>query len=52
VPHKSRCDYWAVRPTLKGAIVRRLDGLSCDAQVSQTKLDKYYTNSDSPGTYS
>jgi hypothetical protein len=45
VPHKGRCDYWAVRPALKGAIVRRLNSLSCGAQVSRTSPDEYYTRS-------
>lgn len=38
VPHKGYCDYWAVRPTLEGAIVGRLDGLSCSATLDKTIL--------------
>jgi hypothetical protein len=38
VPHGSRWDYRAVRPALEGAIVRRLDGLSC-SEVRQTSWD-------------
>lgn len=41
VPHKSNCEYWAVRPALKRAIIGRLDSLSCNGVRETTRYISY-----------
>jgi hypothetical protein len=41
VPHTSNCEYWAVRPALKRAIIGRLDSLSCNGVRETTRYISY-----------